>query len=109
MKKKAFWLSYDLGLKGDYNSLYTWLDNQEAKECGDSIAFFNFKFKNNFIEEISNSLKESLDIRKTDRFYLIYLDSDDNNKIKGKFLFGNRKRAPWEGFSNKNLNSDIDF
>ena len=109
MKSKSFWLSYDLGLKGDYNNLYTWLDNLQAKECGDSIAFFNYKFHDNFMEEIKNSLSENVDIRKTDRIYLIYLDSEDKNKIKGKFLFGNRKRAPWEGFSNKNLNTEEDF
>ena len=36
--KKFIWLSYDLGIGGDYESLYSWLDNHEAKECGDSVA-----------------------------------------------------------------------
>ncbi|MHB9292468.1 hypothetical protein Holit_01566 [Hollandina sp. SP2] len=34
------WLSYDLGIKGDYANLYIWLDEHKALECGDSIATF---------------------------------------------------------------------
>lgn len=37
--KTVVWLSYDLGAKGDYDGLYSWLDNHKAKECGDSIAY----------------------------------------------------------------------
>jgi hypothetical protein len=35
-----FWLSYDLGIEGDYAPLYRWLDNVSAKDCGDSLATF---------------------------------------------------------------------
>jgi hypothetical protein len=108
MKIKSCWVSYDLGLKGDYNNLYTWLDNQQAVECGDSIAYFKFKSNNNFIEEIKKSLLENVDFRKSDRVYMIYLDTDDGNKIKGKFLVGHRKRAPWESFSDKSFNTEVD-
>ena len=38
--EKAIWLSYDLGIQGDYESLYQWLDSQGAIERGDSVAFF---------------------------------------------------------------------
>ena len=56
MKTKTFWLSYDLGLSGDYNSMYIWLDNHKAKECGDSLAVFKFDYDNDFIAEILHSL-----------------------------------------------------
>jgi hypothetical protein len=38
-----YWLSFDLGLQGDYDSLYAWLDKQGAQECGDSVATFEVK------------------------------------------------------------------
>ncbi len=44
--KKTIWLSYDLGVKGDYEGLYAWLDDHGAIECGESVAFFNFEIKN---------------------------------------------------------------
>jgi hypothetical protein len=34
----VMWMSYDLGVKGDYEGLYAWLDDHEAKECGNSVA-----------------------------------------------------------------------
>jgi hypothetical protein len=38
-----YWLSFDLGLQGDYDNLYAWLDKQGAQECGDSVATFEVK------------------------------------------------------------------
>jgi len=32
-----YWLSFDLGLRGNYELLYAWLDAMEAKECGDNV------------------------------------------------------------------------
>ena len=97
-KKKTYWLSYDLGLKGDYNSLYTWLDKQKAKECGDSIAVFEFvSSTDNPKEEIKNSILESIELNKTDRIYLIWRD-DVRNANVGMFIIGRRKPAPWEGY-----------
>lgn len=37
MVTKTIWISYDLGVGGDYEGLYAWLDNNEATECGDSL------------------------------------------------------------------------
>jgi hypothetical protein len=37
--KSAIWLTFDLGVRGDYETLYTWLDQRLAKECGDNVAF----------------------------------------------------------------------
>ena len=96
--KKAFWISYDLGLKGDYAGLYTWLDMVGANECGDSIAFFTKQYPANFIEAIKMDIQKYVQPSKNDRIYLIYLEND-TNKVKGTFLFGGRKRAPWEGYA----------
>lgn len=94
--KKTFWISYDLGLKGDYQGLYTYLDGVKARECGDSIAFFQKDYGERFLEALKKDIESNVTLSKTDRVYVIYLE---NNKAKGKFLFGGRKRAPWEGYA----------
>jgi len=97
-KKKTFWLSYDLGLKGDYSSLYGWLDKQKAKACGDSIAVFEFVCStDNPREEIKNNLLENVEFNKTDRVYLIWHDDTKQSNL-GTFIIGHRKQAPWEGY-----------
>lgn len=37
--EKSYWLSYDLGVGGNYDKLYGWLDDHNAVPCGDSVAF----------------------------------------------------------------------
>jgi hypothetical protein len=59
------WLSYDLGIKGDYGDLYLWLDEHKALECGDSIATFFWDTIPNIKERIKESLKESIEFKKT--------------------------------------------
>ena len=34
----TFWLSYDLGVGGDYPGLYQWLDDHQAVVCGNNMA-----------------------------------------------------------------------
>jgi len=107
--KNGFWISYDLGLKGDYSGLYTWLDTVSAKECGDSIAFFTKEYKGEqIITEIKKEIREYVTLSKTDRIYLIFLEKE-SKKVKGKFLFGGRKRAPWEGYAKGIEGSNEDF
>jgi hypothetical protein len=96
--KKAFWISYDLGLKGDYSGIYTWLDNVKAKECGDSVAFFAKEYTGDIVEAVKKDILQYFTPSKTDRIYLIYLETK-TGKVKGNFLFGGRKRAPWEGYA----------
>jgi len=96
--KKAVWLSYDLGVKGDYEGLYAWLDDHDAIECGDSVSFFNFNVKkqDNLVEELKNDLSKTVNLSQRDRIYVIW--KNDDGKIKGKFIFGKRKVSPWEGY-----------
>jgi hypothetical protein len=35
MQRAAVWISFDLGVRGDYEGMYAWLDTHNAKECGD--------------------------------------------------------------------------
>ncbi len=104
--KKAVWLSYDLGVRGDYTSLYEWLDNLDAKECGDSIAFFKYEVKSGEVlkNKIKKDLSDNVTLEKRDRIYIMYLDS--KKKMKGSFIFGRRKSSPWEGYGSKRVEID---
>lgn len=96
MENRIIWLSYDLGIQGDYPSLYEWLDKHQAKECGDNIAFLHYQSDDNFIETLKQDLSNHIQFNPRDRMYLIWQEKD---KMKGEFLFGRRKASPWEGFA----------
>jgi hypothetical protein len=36
--KTRYWISFDLGLMGDYSRVYEWLDSMDALECGPGVA-----------------------------------------------------------------------
>jgi hypothetical protein len=105
-KNKTYWLSYDLGLKGDYPSLYRWLDDQSAFECGDSLAVIKGSvFQNS--EQVAEDVMKNVDFdEKKDRLYIIEMV---DGKMKGRFILGKRKRAPWEGYSTKSVILSEDF
>ena len=94
-----FWLSYDLGLRGDYQPLYQWLDEVQAQECGDGVATF---VSENSREKIAKSLKRIA--KSGGRFYLI--GKNKAGKVVGGFISGGRKRAPWAGFAESLAESD---
>lgn len=95
-----YWLSFDLGLRGDYDALYAWLDEQGAKECGDSVATFQSKKTR---EEIVKEVKRVLDDKKNPRVYII------STKSGGKFVLGKRKlRAPWSGYAEVSVSGGED-
>jgi hypothetical protein len=95
MQTHMIWLSYDLGVDGDYENLYAWLDAQGAKECGDSVAAFTYQYED--VSKIKQDLDQHVTLRKNDRIYIIFKDKDDT--MKGKFIFGSRKKAPWSGYA----------
>ena len=98
--KSAIWISYDLGIRGNYSGLYAWLDSHGAKECGDSVAFLDYEHYGNLRDEVFAELKNVLAGEKNARIYLIYRDKT-TNKNKGAFLFGGRRASPWTGYSPK--------
>ena len=93
---KRYWLSYDLGLHGNYDALYEWLDRQEAQECGDSVATFR---SDRTRDQITKELKGILQETKNARAYLI------NTKEGGRFVLGRRKVSPWKGFAQVSTDS----
>lgn len=99
--KKAVWLSFDFGIKGDYKGLYTWLDNHDAVECGEGLAFFPYhteqKDMNLFLKEISEDIKKYVTLSQSDRLYIISKDTQ-LNFVRGFFINGDRKASPWIGF-----------
>lgn len=115
MTTDKFWLGYDLGLKGDYPSLFKWLDERESIECGNNLAFVTFNYEVNLYEELLKSLNETINFNSTDRIYLITTadniphKSIPNGKEKfpnGRFIIGGRKAAPWTGYAQKKSPTD---
>ncbi|MBA7525956.1 hypothetical protein ES705_18116 [subsurface metagenome] len=100
--KRAIWISYDLGIKGDYQGLYSWLDDHEAIECGNSVAFIRYEYKSNLKAELKKDLKDNVEFKPGDRIYIVRRVPVDGKKlIRGNFIFGKRKSNPWEGYGSK--------
>lgn len=96
MAQQLIWLSYDLGVDGDYENLYSWLDDKEARECGDSVAALRYEYTEDIEEEIKKDIQQHVTLREKDRIYMIFRDT---GRLKGKFIFGGRKKAPWSGYA----------
>lgn len=97
--KKWIWLSYDLGVNGDYENFYRWLDVHQAKECGDSVALLAYPTRGNLINNLKADLKKNIRLRERDRIYVGY--KSDDGTLKGQFIFGGRKPAPWKGYADQ--------
>ena len=95
--QSAIWLSFDLGVRGDYEGIYAWLDSNGAIECGDSMAHLKYEHSGDLITDLKADLKNSVGITKKTRIYIIYRDTEKDT-WKGKFIIGTRKAAPWSGF-----------
>lgn len=98
MTRSTIWISYDLGVRGDYEGLYSWLDAHGAKECGDSVAVLNYEYTSTLPEKLKAELKKAFAVDKRTRIYVIYREQA-TNKNKGSFLFGGRRAAAWTGYA----------
>jgi hypothetical protein len=107
MSESTIWISYDLGVRGDYEGLYAWLDNHKAKECGDSLALLRYEYSGNLLEALTTDLKSSVEINKRTRFYVIHRDKT-TKLMKGTFIHGGRKSPPWAGFSGEGKEQEDD-
>jgi len=105
--KSAIWISFDLGLRADYEGMYAWLDEHKAKECGDSLAFVNYEYTGSLMKKLTADLRRSVQITKRTRIYVIYREPD-TRKMKGTFVFGGRKAPPWSGFAVAMGAADVD-
>jgi hypothetical protein len=108
VKKKSIWLSYDFGLKGNYSALFTFLDNHEAIDCGNGLAYFKYNNDESLkseelIDKLKKELAEAILPTTNDRIYVIWRDDDKpfTANVKGKFLFGSRKTPAWNGYATK--------
>lgn len=83
---RLIWLSYDLGVKGDYPGLYAWLDNHGASECGDSVAFFKYEAasSDDLLTSLKTELEAAVALGRTDRVYVVF--KADDGKMKGRFI-----------------------
>lgn len=98
MVSTAIWLSFDLGVRGDYESLYQWLDRYGARECGDSFVFIeNYEYESDLLGELKKDIESTVGITKKSRFYVVY--RNEQGKIGGKFVLGHRKASPWQGYA----------
>ena len=97
--KSGVWISFDLGLRGDYEGMYTWLDRHGAQECGDNFAHIReFEHRGELIAELKKDIEDSVDINRKTRIYTIFLPPDGDGP-KGMFILGGRKAAPWSGYA----------
>jgi len=107
VKMKSIWLCYDFGLKGNYAALFTFLDNHDAIDCGNGLAYFKYENKDflkseELIKKLESELKELISPSASDRIYVIWRNDDKTvATVKGRFLFGNRKTPPWNGYATK--------
>ena len=94
--KSAIWISYDLGVNGDYEGMYAWLDDHGAKECGSSVAFVKSYDCDgeDLMQALECDIQGAVEIDKRTRIYVI---RRVDGREKGTFLFGRRKGAPWDG------------
>jgi len=95
--KTGIWISYDLGIKGDYPALFAWLEDHGARECGDSVAFLRYEHTGPLLAGLRSELLPIVEGNRSARLYVVY-QKGKNQAHSGTFLYGNRKAAPWTGF-----------
>ena len=95
--KQLIWITFDLGVRGDYEGIYGFLDSHQAKECGDSVTVLQYEFKRDLIAELKKDLGDAVTLDRRSRVYVVF--PDKNGKYKGKFIVGRRKQSPWTGYA----------
>tara|TARA_R110001592_G_scaffold9723_6_gene51511 strand:+ start:866 stop:1189 length:324 start_codon:yes stop_codon:yes gene_type:complete len=106
-------LNYDLGIRGNYDKLYAFLDNQDALDCGNANCAFQFDFRgsalnhNDKFKQLEEELEKTMTFEKKDRIYVIVYNTE--GEPRGKFLFGQRKTPIWDGYGTKEQDDDLPF
>ncbi|WP_066802968.1 hypothetical protein [Sphingomonas asaccharolytica] len=96
--RQIVWLSFDMGLRGDLEGLYAWLDQHKAKECGDGVAFLEYAHDGKTLpDKLKADLEKSVTFDKRSRIYVIWRNNAHN--MKGRFIVGSRRAAPWVGMA----------
>ena len=99
------WITFDLGLDGDYKGLYAWLDAHDANGCGESVAVLAYDCDEAIPDRIREELKASVRIDAQSRIYVIYRDPATNEN-RGAFIFGERRAPVWNGYSASRLEGE---
>jgi hypothetical protein len=102
MTTSTIWISYDLGVRGEYEGLYAWLDAHDARECGDSLAVLTYHHDGTLLDKLKADLKRHVTTDKRTRIYVIYRDQA-TGKNKGRFILGGRRAAIWTGYAPSDL------
>jgi hypothetical protein len=110
MNTNVIWLTYDLGVAGDFQGIYSWLDDHNAVECGNNVAFIKYNYPESIKTDIElnqylkKELEKKVNLVPSNRVYII-MESIEEKKTYGRFLIGKRKGNPWEGFGSKTDNT----
>ena len=103
--QSTIWLSYDLGVSGDYEGMYSWLENRGAKECGSSVAFLkNYEFEGDLLDSLKTDVSDTVTLNRRSRIYVIY---NHNRRLRGRYVVGKRKAPPWTGLGDV-LEQEVD-
>jgi hypothetical protein len=92
------WLTFDLGVYGDYKGLYAWLDAHGANGCGEAVAVLTYRCQGSIPDRLREDLKKNISIDEHTSIYVIYRDPATNEN-RGKFIFGERRTPAWTGYS----------
>jgi len=97
---------FDLGINGDYEGMYAWLDDHGARACGEHLAFVRYEFFDDLFNELNTEIRTEIDILEKNHIYVIY--KDDAGNVVGKFLVGKRVKAPWIGYGSAEEEEAVD-
>ena len=76
---------------------------QGAKECGNSVAYLTYTHVGDLMESLKEEIANMVSLDKRSRIYVV---RRADNGIKGRYLIGRRKAAPWEGYGD--IDDDTD-
>jgi len=102
--KQMIWLSFDLGIRGDYEGMYQFLDSRHARECGNGVAALTFEYDGDLVATLKAALGEAVSFDNKSRVYVIYHSED--RKAHGRFIVGKRKQPVWTGFGAETVDEE---
>ena len=90
----AIWLSFDIGLRGDYEGMYAWLDEHGAVECGDSVAYMKYECEDDFPESLEQELRRAIEVTKKTRIYVVWREPPARSRGDSSLVCAGRRRGP---------------
>ena len=91
MVRKSFCITFELKT-ADTSSVYAWLSQHHALECGVGTAFVpDYEYETMFYNELAEDLLKLADSLK--RAYVVY--PEDTGNMRGRFVIGERSVNPW--------------